>query len=55
METLTTSRTPEDNLNWAEFNAAVNRLKLNKATGPDGIPAEVYKFCPAIKADCSSC
>ena len=38
-----------DKLNWEEFEAAVKHLKLGKATGPDGIPSEVYKFCPAIK------
>ena len=33
------------------FDEAVKRLKTNKAVGPDGIPAEVYKFCPAIKRE----
>ena len=32
-----------DTLTYAEFEKAVNRMKKGKATGPDGIPAEVWK------------
>ena len=42
---------PDDQITRKEFNAAVKRLKTNKATGPDGIPAEAIKFCPAIKEE----
>ena len=35
---------PEPNvLSKAEFVAAIKRLKINKAPGPDSIPAEVWK------------
>lgn len=38
-----------DKISRVEFEAAVKRLKLNRVTGPDGVPAKVYKFCPRIK------
>ena len=40
---------PSDHITRKEFDAAVKRLKSNKATGPDGIPAEAIKYCPAIQ------
>ena len=42
---------PDDHITRKEFNEAVKRLKTNKATGPDGIPAEAIKFCPAVKEE----
>ena len=39
----------DDKITWTEFEDAVNHLKLGKTIGPDGIPSEVYKFCPVIK------
>ena len=33
----------EDDLTASEFLEALRRLKIGKATGPDGIPAEVWK------------
>ena len=39
----------DDRISWQEFEEAVKRLKRGKATGPDGIPAEFFKFCPVIK------
>lgn len=38
-----------DKISRSEFDVAIKRLKLNKATGPDGIPAEAYKFCPKVQ------
>ena len=42
---------PSDLITRKEFDAAVKRLKSNKATGPDGIPAEAIKFCPEIQEE----
>ena len=36
-------RNPSDRISKAEFDKAVQRLPNNKATGPDGVPAEVFK------------
>ena len=33
----------EDDLQVAEFMEAVEKMKLGKAVGPDGVPAEVFK------------
>ena len=41
----------KDLITRKEFNEAVKRLKTNKVTGPDGIPAEAIKYCPAIKEE----
>lgn len=41
----------DDKITWEEFDKAVNRLKLGKETGSDGVPTEVFKFCPKIKND----
>ena len=38
-----------DPITRKEFDQAVKKLNLGKATGPDGIPAVVYKSCPLIK------
>ena len=51
MQPLPTQRTSADDLTWTEFDAAVRRLKINEVTVPDDTPAEVYKYCPAIKAE----
>ena len=37
-----------DPLTRAEFDTAIKRLKTGKATGPDNIPAAVFKHCPLI-------
>ena len=42
---------PNDHITRKEFDAAVKKLKSNKATGPDGIPAEAIKFCPEIQEE----
>ena len=39
------------NLNRSEFEKAVKQLKNAKATGPDKVPAEVYKYCPEVKEE----
>lgn len=41
-------RRPGAELSRSEFDAAIKKLKLSKATGPDGIPGEVFKACPQI-------
>ena len=51
MESLPAERSPDDSLTWEEFDEAVGRLKTNKAVGPDGIPAEVFKYCPSVKKE----
>ena len=33
-----------------EFETALNSLNNDKATGPDAVPAEVFKNCPKIKS-----
>ena len=33
----------DDGLTYDEYEKAVKHMKTNKATGPDGIPAEVWK------------
>ena len=33
----------DDTLTYEEFEKAVKRMKLRKATGPDGVPAEVWR------------
>ena len=38
-----------DKLTWKEFGTTVKRLDLGKTTVPDGIPSEVYKFCPTVR------
>ena len=40
-----------DPITRKEFNSAIRKLNLGKATGPDGIPAVVYKACPQIKEE----
>ena len=44
-------RRPEAEISRAEFDAAVKHLKNAKATGPDEVPAEVYKYCSEIKEE----
>ena len=51
MDPIPDDRKVEDQLSRAEFERAVNRLNSHKATGPDGIPAEVYKHCPEIREE----
>ena len=38
-----------DKITWLEFETAIKHLKVGKATGPDGIPSEVFKYCLEIK------
>ena len=33
----------DDTLTYEEFEKAVKRMKLRKATGPDGVSAEVWR------------
>ena len=49
MEPIPETRTEEDCLTRDEFDQVVDRLNSNKATGPDDIPAEVYKHCPLVR------
>ena len=51
LEPLPTQRSHTDPLTREEFEAAVKKLKNGKATGPDGIPAEVYKRCKDIREE----
>ena len=46
METLPKTTDP---ISVKEFENAVKKLNQGKATGPDGVPDEVFKACPAIK------
>ena len=41
-------RRPGAELTRPEFDAAIKKLKLSKATGPDGVPGEVFRACPQI-------
>ena len=41
----------EDDLTASEFLEALRRLKIGKATGPDGIPAEVWKSSTVAPRD----
>ena len=43
--------TVEDELKRCEFEEALKKLRNDKATGPDGIPIEVYKKCPKLKEE----
>ena len=45
LELLPEPRKEEDALKRSEFDDALNKLRNNKKTGPDGIPIEVYKKC----------
>ena len=38
-----------DPISKKEFDNAVKKLSKGKATGPDGVPVEVFKACPIIK------
>ena len=38
-----------DKIAWSEFEIVIKHLKVGRATGPDGIPSEVFKYCPEIK------
>ena len=40
-----------DPLSRKEFNVADKKLNTGKATGPDGVPAVVFKACPLIKEE----
>ena len=40
-----------DTLSYEEFEAAVDRMKNRKATGPDGVPAEVWKNSALAKQE----
>ena len=40
-----------DPITRKEFNSAIRKLHLGKATGPDGVPAVVYKACPRVKEE----
>ena len=51
LKPLPTERTPADKLCREEFEIAIKKLKVGKARGPDDIPAEVFKQCPAIKEE----
>ena len=49
MEQIPSYRAPNAELTLSEFNKAVAKLPNHKAVGPDGIPAEVIKSCPAVR------
>ena len=38
-----------EKITWSEFEITIKHLKVGKATGPDGIPSKVFKYCPDIK------
>ena len=42
---------PEDDITREEFENAVSRMKNSKSTGPDEIPAEVWKHSTVAKED----
>ena len=48
---LPSIRQSSDALTRAEFEKALNIMKNGKATGPDGVPAEVYKYCDVAKEE----
>ena len=49
MAEIPAERLSSARLTRAEFNVTVNKMKNNKVVGPDGIPAEVFKYSPATK------
>ena len=49
MPDLPRERSPSDSLTRREFEAALKRLGCAKATGPDGVPIEAFKFCQVAK------
>ena len=48
MPPLTSVRTSDDILTRSEFDRAMKRMKISKATGPDDVPIEVFKKCPQL-------
>ena len=51
LEQLPTIRRPEDMLSREEFNKALKKMSDGKAVGPEGVPAEAYKYCPRLRED----
>ena len=49
MPDIPTYRAPDSALTRLEFDSAVAKMPNFKAVGPDGIPAEVIKYCPSVK------
>ena len=45
MPPIPPERLPTDNLTRDEFEKSVNRMPNGKAVGPDGVPAEAFKYC----------
>ena len=51
LKPLAASNEVETQLRREEFDKAVRALNTNKSTGPDNIPSEVFKFCPAVQEE----
>ena len=49
LEPLPQGRTEQDLLTRKEFDKALMKMADGKAVGPEGIPIEAYKYCPANK------
>ena len=41
---MTDRSIPADLLTRVEFESAVRKMSINKAVGPDGVPAEAFKY-----------
>ena len=48
LEVLPTERTTADSLTRDEFDRALRGMSDGKAVGPNGVPAEAYKYCPLL-------
>ena len=49
MAKIPSFRAEDSALTRQEFDDAVRRMSNDKASGPDGIPAEVIKHCPEVR------
>ena len=49
MEDIPRYRAPGSHVTWKEFSKSVACMPNHKAVGPDGIPSEAIKYCPAVK------
>ena len=49
LEPIPSFRAPNTELNVSEVNKAVTNLPNQKTVGPDGIPVETIKSCPAVR------
>ena len=49
MPPIPADRSQDAPLSIVEFNHAVSKMPNNKAVGPDGVPAEVFKYCKGAR------